>query len=107
MAQQTPRGVGAACALQALGNEIIRLWADARCIRSACASAAFIARRPLAEVEALLARLRAALPDAEALVAWTAALPLPADEQEFTCRRAAAPRRISDERGPAGVRSRA
>jgi sulfhydrogenase subunit alpha len=38
----------------------------------------------MAEVEALLARLRAALPEVEALVTWTAALPLPHDEQDFT-----------------------
>jgi coenzyme F420-reducing hydrogenase alpha subunit len=37
------------------------------------------------QVNLLLEKLRAALPEAEALVRWTAALDLPSQEQDFTC----------------------
>ena len=37
------------------------------------------------QVSALLEKLREALPEAEELVRWTAALDMPRDEQDFTC----------------------
>lgn len=70
--------------LQALGNDIIRLF-GARSVHPVGARVGGFHRAPApAEVRALCERLRAALPEAEALVRWTAALDLPESEQEFT-----------------------
>jgi coenzyme F420-reducing hydrogenase alpha subunit len=71
--------------LQALGNDLIRLY-GARSVHPVGARVGGFHRAPpLAEVAALVARLRAALPEAEALLQWCAALPLPDDQQDFTC----------------------
>jgi sulfhydrogenase subunit alpha len=75
------RGLG----LQALGNELIRL-VGARSVHPVGARVGGFHHAPTkAEVTPLVTRLKAALPDAEELVRWTAALPLPKDEQDFTC----------------------
>jgi sulfhydrogenase subunit alpha len=83
-AQQHPQVVRRGLALQALGNDLIRLYGG-RSVHPVGVRVGGFHRAPApAEVAALLARLRAALPEAEALVAWTAVLPLPQDEQDFT-----------------------
>ncbi len=70
-------------ALQGLGNAIIKLL-GARSVHPVGARAGgFYAAPPAEEVAALRARLVAALPDAEALIAWAASLPLPASDQDF------------------------
>jgi sulfhydrogenase subunit alpha len=70
--------------LQALGNEIIRLL-GARSIHPVGARIGGFHHAPArAKVDALREKLQAALPEAEALVRWTAALELPTEEQEFT-----------------------
>ncbi len=70
--------------LQALGNEIIRLL-GARSVHPVGARIGGFHHAPArAQVDALREKLQAALPEAEALVRWTAALDLPAEEQEFT-----------------------
>ena len=70
--------------LQALGNEIIR-WLGARSIHPVGARVGGFHHAPaLAQAAALRDKLQAALPEAEALVRWTAALELPASEQDFT-----------------------
>jgi sulfhydrogenase subunit alpha len=70
--------------LQALGNDIIRLL-GARSVHpvGVCVGGFYHAPSRV-EVDTLLDRLRAALPDAEALVRWTASFDLPALEQDFT-----------------------
>ncbi|HSW52364.1 MAG TPA: nickel-dependent hydrogenase large subunit, partial [Sulfuricaulis sp.] len=71
--------------LQALGNDIIRLL-GARSVHPVGARVGGFHRAPKPEeVSALLEKLQAALPEAEALVRWTAALDLPSQEQDFTC----------------------
>jgi coenzyme F420-reducing hydrogenase alpha subunit len=71
--------------LQALGNDIIRLL-GARSVHPVGARVGGFHRAPqLEQVRALLEKLQAALPEAEALVRWTAALDLPSQEQDFTC----------------------
>ena len=70
--------------LQALGNEIIRLL-GARSVHPVGARIGGFHHAPArAQVDALREKLQAALPEAEALVRWTAALNLPTEEQEFT-----------------------
>jgi coenzyme F420-reducing hydrogenase alpha subunit len=71
--------------LQALGNDLIRLL-GARSVHPVGARIGGFHHAPArAEAAALREKLQAALPDAEALVRWTAALDLPAHEQDFTC----------------------
>src|SRR3990167_963836 len=70
--------------LQALGNEIIRLL-GARSVHPVGARIGGFHHAPArAQVDALREKLQAALPEAEALIRWTAALDLPTEEQEFT-----------------------
>ncbi len=70
--------------LQALGNDIIRLFGG-RSVHPVGVRVGGFHRAPAtAEVHTLRERLRAALPEAEALVRWTAAFDLPESEQEFT-----------------------
>jgi sulfhydrogenase subunit alpha len=70
--------------LQALGNEIIRLL-GARSVHPVGARIGGFHHAPArTQVDALREKLLAALPAAEALVHWTAALKLPEEEQEFT-----------------------
>ncbi|MGE5242550.1 MAG: Ni/Fe hydrogenase subunit alpha [Bacteroidota bacterium] len=70
--------------LQALGNDIIRLFGG-RSVHPVGVRVGGFHRAPSTpEVHALRERLRAALPQAEALVRWTAAFDWPEPEQEFT-----------------------
>ena len=69
--------------LQALGNDLIALF-GARSVHPVGVRVGGFHHAPAAErVHALVARLRTALSEAQALVEWTAALPLPEDEQDF------------------------
>lgn len=71
--------------LQALGNDIIRLL-GARSVHPVGVRVGGFHRAPKPEqVNLLLEKLRAALPEAEDLVRWTASLDLPSQEQDFTC----------------------
>ena len=84
MAGAYPEVVRRGLALQGLGNDLIRLL-GARSVHpvGACVGGFFRAP-PMAEVEAMLDKLMAARPHAEALVSWAAALPMPEDRQAFT-----------------------
>jgi len=83
MAKDHPAVVRRGLALQALGNELIRLL-GARSVHPVGARTGGFHRAPDADrVKALCTRLRQALPEAEALVAWTASLPLPENPQPF------------------------
>jgi len=85
MAQKHPDAVRRGLHLQALGNDIIRLYGGRSVHPVGVRVGGFHHAPAAADVAALRTRLHAALPEAEALVAWTASLPLPADEQAFTC----------------------
>jgi coenzyme F420-reducing hydrogenase alpha subunit len=83
MAAKYPAEVRRGLRLQGLGNDIIRLF-GARSVHPVGARVGGFHRAPSpAEVEDLLAKLRAALPEAEALVRWLASLKLPPVEQDF------------------------
>ena len=85
MAKSHPQAVARGLALQALGNEILRTLGG-RSVHPVSVRVGGFSRAPdAAALVALRARVEAALPEAEALVAWTARLPLPRDDQDFTC----------------------
>ena len=71
--------------LQALGNDIIRLFGARSVHPVGVRVGGFHHAPPLQQVSLLREQLRAALPEAEELVRWAAALDLPPDEQDFTC----------------------
>jgi len=69
--------------LQELGNQLIRLFGG-RSVHPIGVRVGGFHRAPSeAEVANLLARLQDALPQARDLIAWTASLSLPEDEQDF------------------------
>jgi len=84
MAQAHPAEVRRGLALQGLGNELIRLLGG-RSVHPIGVCVGGFHRAPSREaVEDLRRRLEEALPQAEALLTWTASLPLPRSEQSFT-----------------------
>jgi coenzyme F420-reducing hydrogenase alpha subunit len=83
MAADYPDAVRRGLELQTLGNDLIALF-GARSVHPVGVRVGGFYRAPREdEVEPLLRRLEAALPAAEALVAWTAGLEFPDDEQVF------------------------
>jgi sulfhydrogenase subunit alpha len=83
MAGKHPEAVRRGLRLQRLGNDLIRLFGG-RSVHPVGMRVGGFHRAPDAEqAAALLEELHAALPDAEALVAFTASLNLPEDEQDF------------------------
>lgn len=83
MARDYPAEVRRGLALQALGNDLIRLLGGRSVHPIGVAVGGFYKAPGPERVRDLLARLRQALPDAEALVKWTASLPVPEDPQSF------------------------
>jgi coenzyme F420-reducing hydrogenase alpha subunit len=83
MAEKFPQEVRRGLALQGLGNELMR-FVGGRSVHPVANKVGGLYHAPTkARAEAMLAKLRAALPMAEAVVAWTASLALPEDEQDF------------------------
>ncbi len=83
MAGQYPDEVRRGLRLQALGNDLIAML-GARSVHPVGACVGGFHRLPTAsEVEAMLAKLQGARKDARELLAWTASLDLPADDQGF------------------------
>lgn len=83
MASQYPDEVRRGLRLQELGNQLIRLL-GARSVHPVGARVGGFHGAPAREqVGALSERLKAALPEAAALIEWTASLPLPEEEQDF------------------------
>ncbi len=84
MARDYPDEVRRGLRLQGLGNAIIRLFGGRSVHPVGVRVGGFYRAPDQQDVSALLEKLRCALPDAEALVAWTASLNLPRDDQTFT-----------------------
>jgi len=85
MAKVHPDEVRRGLRLQALGNELIKLFGG-RSVHPVGARVGGFHHAPsLTEVAALRDKLRAALPEAEELVRWTARLPMPEGGVDFTC----------------------
>lgn len=83
MAADYPDAVRRGLELQTLGNDLIALFGGRSVHPVGIRVGGFYRAPGEAEVEALLSRLQAALPAAEALVSWTAGLTFPDDEQAF------------------------
>lgn len=83
MAADHPEVVRRGLSLQGLGNDLIRLFGGRSVHPVGACVGGFHHAPSTAEVEAMLTRLREALPAAEALIGWTASLPLPEDAQDF------------------------
>ena len=85
MARAYPDEVRRGLRLQALGNDLIKLL-GARSVHPVGARLGGFHHAPSpAEVAVLCERLHAALPEAAALLRWTAALPLPGGSGDYTC----------------------
>jgi coenzyme F420-reducing hydrogenase alpha subunit len=85
MAAAHPEVLNRGLALQALGNEIIRAFGG-RSVHPVGVRVGGFWRAPqAASIDALRERIDAALQPAEALLEWTARLPLPDDAQDFAC----------------------
>jgi len=83
LARRDPEAVRRGLALQRLGNELIALFGG-RSVHPVGVRVGGFHRAPAPEaVRALQARLEEAVPRAEALVTWAAALDRPRHEQEF------------------------
>lgn len=84
MAEEHPDAVRRGLRLQGLGNDLIRLLGG-RSVHPVGACVGGFFRAPAQpEVDHVLEQLHAALPEAEELVAWSAALAIPDDQQAFT-----------------------
>jgi len=84
MARDHPREVSRGLALQGIGNALIRLL-GARSVHPVGVRLGGFHHAPAqAEVAAMQARVEAALPQAQALLAWCASLPFPVVQQRFT-----------------------
>ena len=85
MAKDQPEIVRRGLGLQGLGNELMRLL-GARSVHPVGVRVGGFHHAPSGrEVAGLLEKLRAALPEAEALVRWTAAIAVPDATQQFVC----------------------
>jgi sulfhydrogenase subunit alpha len=83
MAAEHPDEVRRGLALQGLGNALIRLLGGRSVHPVGVRVGGFHKAPGRDEVRQLVERLRAALADARALVAWSAALPMPTGDQNF------------------------
>lgn len=83
MAADHPEAVRRGLRLQTLGNELIALLGG-RAVHPIGLRVGGFHRAPTrAEAAAMLAKIEQAIPEAEALIGWTAGLPLPDDRQTF------------------------
>ncbi|MEJ2406932.1 MAG: Ni/Fe hydrogenase subunit alpha [Candidatus Thiodiazotropha sp.] len=83
MAADYPDAVRRGLELQTLGNDLIALFGGRSVHPVGVRVGGFYRAPKMEDVEPLLKRLQQALPAAEALVAWTAGLDFPDDEQSF------------------------
>jgi coenzyme F420-reducing hydrogenase alpha subunit len=83
LAKIAPQEVRRGLRLQALGNELMELFGARSVHPVGIRIGGFHAAPSVARVAALREKLRAALPEAEALVRWTAGIAVPQDDQAF------------------------
>lgn len=85
MARDYPDIVRRGLKLQGLGNDLMRLFGARSVHPVGIKVGGFHHAPPPGEVTAIVARLRDALADSEALVRWAASISVPVDRQEFVC----------------------
>ncbi len=83
LARIAPDEVRRGLRIQALGNELMELFGGRSVHPVGVRVGGFHAAPPLATISAIRERLRAALPEAEALIRWTASIAVPQDDQAF------------------------
>lgn len=83
MARDHPDAVRRGLRLQALGNEILRTFGGRSVHPVGICPGGFFHAPEAATIEALRARLAEGLEETRELIAWTAGLPLPEDDQDF------------------------
>ncbi|WP_324781046.1 Ni/Fe hydrogenase subunit alpha [Thiobacillus sedimenti] len=83
LARIAPDEVRRGLRLQALGNELMDLFGARSVHPVGVRIGGFHGAPAAARVRELREKLHAALPEAEALVRWAAAIPMPPDDQEF------------------------
>jgi coenzyme F420-reducing hydrogenase alpha subunit len=83
LAKIAPDEVRRGLRIQALGNELMDLFGARSVHPVGVRIGGFHGAPPQSRVEALRDKLRAALPEAEALIRWTAGIAVPQDDQAF------------------------
>jgi sulfhydrogenase subunit alpha len=83
LAKIAPDEVRRGLRIQALGNELMDLFGARSVHPVGVRIGGFHGAPPLARINAIRDKLRAALPEAEALVRWTAGIAMPQDDQAF------------------------
>jgi coenzyme F420-reducing hydrogenase alpha subunit len=85
--------------IQALGNELMDLFGARSVHPVGVRIGGFHGAPPKARIVALCEKMRAALPEAEALIRWTAGIEVPDDDQDFVSVAVKHPSRYAIERG--------
>ncbi len=83
LAKIAPEEVRRGLAIQGLGNELMDLFGARSVHPVGVRIGGFHGAPSAARIRDMRDRLRAALPEAEAMVRWAAAIPLPPDDQDF------------------------
>jgi len=103
LARIAPDAVRRGLRIQALGNELMDLFGARSVHPVGIRVGGFHGAPSLARVRDLRDKLRAALPEAEALVRWVAAIPVPQDDQAFVSVATRHPADYAIERGDIGA----
>ncbi len=103
LARIAPDEVRRGLRIQALGNELMELFGARSVHPVGVRIGGFHDAPSLARIRELREKLRAALPEAEALVRWTAGIAVPQDDQTFVSVAMRHPRDYAIERGVIGA----
>jgi coenzyme F420-reducing hydrogenase alpha subunit len=103
LARIAPDEVRRGLRIQGLGNELMDLFGARSVHPVGVRIGGFHAAPSMARIRAMREKLRAALPEAEALVRWAAAIPMPQDDQAFVSVATQHPADYAIERGDIGT----
>ena len=103
LARIVPDEVRRGLRIQGLGNELMDLFGARSVHPVGVRVGGFHGAPPLARIRDMREKLRAALPEAEALIRWTAAIPMPQDDQAFVSVATRHPNDYAIERGDIGT----
>ncbi|MHB1062052.1 MAG: Ni/Fe hydrogenase subunit alpha [Thiobacillus sp.] len=103
LAKIAPDEVRRGLRIQALGNELMELFGARSVHPVGVRIGGFHGAPPLARIREIREKLRAALPEAEALIRWTASIHVPQDDQAFVSVAMRHPVDYAIERGLIGV----
>ncbi|MBW8305401.1 MAG: nickel-dependent hydrogenase large subunit, partial [Thiobacillus sp.] len=103
LAKIAPDEVRRGLRIQALGNELMELFGARSVHPVGVRIGGFHGAPPLARIREIREKLRAALPEAEALIRWTAGIHVPQDDQAFVSVAMRHPVDYAIERGLIGV----